>query len=133
MKNKKIAEIVLAALLIVSTFCSCSVSSLTIGNKQKPTDNNAFSMVVEGRFVSGKNSDIIIDSNGTPIVMVNNSGDQDIFDGLYNGDKIAVTCGLIRETYPASTDVYSCKFLEAGGLSDISSETMQQLKDMGWV
>ena len=131
MKNKKIVGIVLAAVLIVSAFCSCSVPALTIGNKQKPSDS--FSTVIEGRFVSGKNSNIIIDSSGIPIVMVNQSGDNNIFDGFYNGDKIAITCGLIRETYPASTDVYSCRFLEAGGLSDISSETMQQLKDMGWI
>ena len=133
MKNKKIVGIILASILIVSTFCSCSVSTLTIGNKQNPTGNKTVSIVVEGRFISGKNSDIIIDNDGTPIVMVNKSGDKDIFDGFYSGDKIAVTCGLIRETFPASTDIYSCKFLEAGGLSDISSETIQQLKDMGWV
>ena len=131
MKNKKIAVIFLAVLLVVAAFCSCSASSLSIGNKQKP--NDSISTVVEGRFISGKNSAIIIDSSGTPIVMVNKSGDNDIFDGFYSGDKIAVTCGLIRETYPASTDEYSCKFLEAGGFSDIPNDTMKQLKDMGWV
>lgn len=131
MKNKKTMGIILSAILIAVTFCSCSVPTLTIGNKQ--IQNGTFSTVVEGRFISGKNSSIIIDNSGTPIVMVNKSGDNDIFDGFYSGDKIAVTCGLIRETYPASTDVYSCKFLEAGGFSDIPNETMQQLKDMGWV
>ena len=131
MKNKKIVGIILAGILMVAAFCSCSVPSLSIGNKENPS--GAVSTVVEGRFISGKNSSIIIDNSGTPIVMVNRSGDNDIFDGFYSGDKIAVTCGLIRETYPASTDVYSCKFLEAGGFSDIPNETMQQLRDMGWI
>ena len=73
----------------------------------------------------------IITDDGATVEMVNKSDDAELFDGLYNGDRIEIRCGDILETYPGRTDVYKCSFIEQGSIKDISSEVLDRLRDMG--
>ena len=76
---------------------------------------------------------IIISEDGSPIVMGNSSNKEDIFEGLQTGDKIEITCNSeIKETYPAGTDIYSCKLIERGTMEYIPKMTLKTLKDLGW-
>lgn len=90
-------------------------------------------MTVTGRFLKSDISDTvyIITDDNSPIEMDNKSEDAELFDGLYNGDMIEIKCGLIRETYPGSTDVYECRFIEIGSIKDISSEVLDSLREFG--
>ena len=79
---------------------------------------------------SGNN--LIIDENNGPIVMGNETGKEDIFDDLKSGDKIEITCGPNRETYPGGTEIYSCKLIERGSLDDIPKDVLDKLQEMKW-
>lgn len=76
---------------------------------------------------------LIINEDGLPIVMGNSSNKEEIFEGLQTGDKIEITCNSeIRETYPAGTDIYSCKLIERGTVENVPKMTLKTLEDMGW-
>lgn len=79
---------------------------------------------------SGNN--LIIDENNGPIVMGNETGKEDTFDDLKSGDKIEITCGPIRETYPGGTEIYSCKLIERGSADDIPKDVLDKLQEMNW-
>ena len=69
------------------------------------SENNKTSMT--GIYLRSTNgSNIIIENNG-PIVMANETGRENIFDDLENGNKIEVTYDAIMETYPGRTTIYS--------------------------
>ena len=87
-----------------------------------------------GRYLKASSGiNLIIDEEGLPIVMGNSSNKEDIFEGLQTGYKIQITCNSeIRETYPAGTDIYSCKLIERGTIENIPKMTLKTLEDMGW-
>ena len=69
-----------------------------------------------------------------PIVLSNQSGQEELFAGLSCGDRIEVlTDGMIRETYPAQMDAYGCTLLEEGTLEDLPRETLDTLASMDWL
>ena len=107
--------------------CICIISIL--GGCSKV---NKVSMT--GRYLKASSGiNLIIDEEGLPIVMGNSSNKEDIFEGLQTGDKIQITCNSeIRETYPAGTDIYSCKLIERGTIEDIPKETLKSLEEMEW-
>lgn len=90
-------------------------------------------ITLTGRFLKSdiSNTVYIITDDNSPIEMDNQSEDKELFDGLYNGDRIKIKCGLIRETYPGSTDVYACEFIETGSIDDISSDVLESLREFG--
>lgn len=77
-------------------------------------------------------SNIIIGEDSGPICMGNETGKENIFDDLKNGDKIVITYDLIMETYPARTQIYSCKLIERGSVNNIPKDTLDKLQEMGW-
>lgn len=111
------------ALLIVLTACVLVACN---------SDDSKY-MTVTGRFLKSDISTTvyIITDDNSPIEMENKSEDKELFDGLYNGDMIEIKCGSILETYPGSTDVYECKFIELGSIKDISSEVLDSLREFG--
>ncbi len=77
-------------------------------------------------------SSLIISEDYGPIVMGNEAGKENIFGDLRSGDKIEITCGSIAESYPAQTQIYSCKLIERGSIKDIPKDTLDKLQEMGW-
>lgn len=117
--RKSVFKLFLGAICIIAIFVACSKI-------------NKVSMT--GRYLKASSGiNFIIDEEGSPIVMGNSSNKEDIFEGLQTGDKIEITCNSeIRETYPAGTDIYSCKLIERGTIEDIPKMTLKTLEDMGW-
>lgn len=105
----------------------------------QPAQNEALSSPedfseVQGYYLRTDNgNDVVIDSAGTPIVLSNQSGDEALFDGLTNGDIIAVTVDGIAETYPAEAGCYSCVKQQDGELQDIPDDVLQELKEFGFI
>lgn len=75
----------------------------------------------------------ILTEQNEVIVMADVSTAGGLFGGLHTGDRIAVTHGPIRETYPAQADIDSLKILERGSERDISSGPLELLESMGWI
>ncbi|VYU36985.1 DUF3221 domain-containing protein [Clostridium tertium] len=95
------------------------------------SENNKTSMT--GIYLRSTNgSSIIIAWNNAPIVMTNETGSENIFDDLENGDKIEVTYDVIMETYPGRTTIYSCILIEKGSVNNIPKDTLDKLEEMGW-
>ncbi|WP_312698857.1 hypothetical protein [Sedimentibacter sp.] len=75
---------------------------------------------------------MIVDNNGSPIIMNNQSDNKSIFEGLKSGDKIKITFDGIDLSYPGRTSVYRCKLISEGSFSDIPKATLSELQNMGW-
>lgn len=77
---------------------------------------------------------LILTEEGEPIVMSNQSGREDLFQGLGSGDRIeVVTDGAVQETYPAQVGVYSCTLLEEGSPEDLPQEVLDALAELDWI
>ncbi len=96
-------------------------------------DSKEETMTITGRLVVGKNSYLIVDEDLSPISMSVDGSADAFFNGISTGDKIEVVSGLVAETYPASTHVYSVKVLEKGTDDDIPFSVISQLRDLGWI
>lgn len=88
---------------------------------------------ITGIYLKSTNGiNLIITENNEPICMNNKSGNENIFNTLKSGDKIEVTFEYIRETYPAQTDIYSCKLIEKGTINNIPKDVLISLEEMDW-
>lgn len=87
-----------------------------------------------GRYLESNNGThmIICESIG-PIVMSNKSNNHSLFDDLQTGDKIKITCTPVAESYPSQCGIYKLKLISQGSIEDISKETLDKLKEMGWI
>lgn len=89
--------------------------------------------VSEGQvLITDKGSYLIIMDN-SPIEMSNQSKNQEIFEGLTNGDKILIVHDGIQESYPGGTGVYFCKKLSDGEYKDLPENVLSSLTDLGWI
>ena len=112
----------LVCVIAMLCFCACS----------EKAEENA-SICIEGRFIATKNgSCMILDESDCPVVMSNETGDSDVFKDLDTGDVIRVECDYIMESYPAQTAITKLEFVSDGELSDLPSEVIKTLEDMGW-
>ncbi len=75
---------------------------------------------------------LIVDNQHSVIVMNDQTADGLLFKSLESGDEIQITCGTIRETYPAQTEVSGCVILEKGKLDEISPVILSSLEELGW-
>ena len=66
--------------------------------------------------------------DGSPVELTG----KDSFGDLQTGDKILVLRGLIRETYPGSTDAHFVLRLKKGSSKDIPASVIEDLDSMGW-
>ena len=116
---KKTRTLIIFMMLSILTLVGCSEN-----------DKNEMT----GIFLKSMNGNhLIIDENGSPIEMGNETGKENIFDDLQSGDKIEITYDAIMERYPGQTHSYSCKLLEKGHIDDISTDTLNTLQEYGWI
>ena len=94
--------------------------------------NNKKNTMIGIYLESTNENNIIISEDTSPIVMYNKTNKENIFDNLKSGDKIRITYDSIMETYPARTQIYSCKLIEKGTLDNIPKDTLDKLQEMGW-
>lgn len=87
----------------------------------------------EGICLVADGGSFLIVVDGSPIVMRDGSKEGKLFDGLQTGDHIRVVCGPIMESYPAQTTVEKLEKTGTGSLDDISAQTLEQLREMGWI
>ncbi len=100
---------------------------------QPNNDQVAEKWSVEGLYLKCDNgSSMIIASGVGPCVMRANDNSVS-FAGLTDGDKIRIEVFLIEETYPAGATVYRIEKLSDGERSDIPSDIMKELSEMGWI
>ena len=89
--------------------------------------------VSEGQvLITDKGSYVIIIDN-SPIVMSNQSKNEEIFEGLTNGDKILIVHDGIQESYPGGTGVYFCKKLADGEYKDLPEQIIVSLIKLGYI
>lgn len=84
-----------------------------------------------GIYLESRHGDALVIIENSPIRMFD--GDRDIFDGLCTGDEILAVHGLIAESYPGQTRVYSVFKLGEGALDDIPREVIESLIRLGWL
>lgn len=68
--------------------------------------------------------------DGSPISM---SGKDGMFKKLTTGDKVLVAHGLIAESYPGQAKAYLCMKRSDGTAADIPSDTLDSLRELGWL
>ena len=89
--------------------------------------------ISEGQvLITDKGSYMIIIDN-SPIVMSNQSKNEEIFEGLTNGDKILIVHDGIQESYPSGTGVYFCKKLSDGEYKDLPEQIIVSLIKLGYI
>ena len=120
MKRKKILIAVIIAAtafaLIFASFVALSHSGIRFSR---------------GIYLESRHGDALVIIENSPIRMFD--GDRDIFDGLCTGDEILAVHGLIAESYPGQTRVYSVFKLGEGALDDIPREVIESLIRLGWL
>lgn len=89
--------------------------------------------ISEGQvLITDKGSYMIIIDN-SPIVMSNQSKNEEIFKGLTNGDKILIVHDGIQESYPGGTGVYFCKKLYDSEYKDLPEQIIVSLIKLGYI
>jgi len=83
-----------------------------------------------GIYLNSTNKSHIIINDNFPIVI--NNAKKNNFENIKSGDIIEVTYDSISETYPGSTQVYSCKFIKRGNIDDIPKDVLNYLQELGW-
>ena len=118
MKKKTIVIFALSLVVIVVVIIAiCIVNPQTITGRCLVTTDGTY---------------MIVDKNGSPIVMDNQSDNESLFDGLNSGDKIIVICDMIKTSYPGNTGVTKCQLIKKGSLEDVPEATLSELRDMGY-
>ena len=89
----------------------------------------------KGRCVVAASGSVLwIDDSGSPIVLSNRTEDKNIFEGLSTGDEILILRQTaIAESYPGQVGIYYCKKLSDGSESDIPVQTLESLRELGWI
>ncbi len=86
--------------------------------------------VIEGRYLKGKSSHLIIYEGG-PVEL--RTKDESIFDDLTDGDLIWVGCQYIEESYPGGTDVLGIEKIRDGEYADLNTDVLAMLYELGWI
>lgn len=129
MKSRIIAILLLAVMTV--TLVACTDPFAEDLPLQEQVD---IATAQTGRLVVGKSSYILIeDKQLSPISMSVEGSADEFFSGYETGDKIEVTLSLVAESYPGQAEVYSIKLVEKGSVSDIPTQVMSELREMGWV
>lgn len=87
---------------------------------------------ITGRYLSGKDSDLIV--NGEWNVISMGAADETVsFENFEDGDAIRVYIDYILETWPGQTMVYAVEKAEDEEIQEISPKLMEELREMGWI
>ncbi|MBQ8210066.1 MAG: hypothetical protein IJZ35_05745 [Clostridia bacterium] len=89
--------------------------------------------ITAGRALITDNDTYMLIDESSPIVISTKKDKNEFFKDIETGDRILVIHDGIEETYPAQTGAYLCIKLEDGSVSDINSEILIQLAEMGWL
>lgn len=89
--------------------------------------------IINGQFLVTDNGYMIIDKNNSPIIMTNQTNNEEIFENLTNGDKIVAVIGMIEESYPARTDVYFLVKISDGEYKNLPESALLGLGELGWI
>lgn len=96
--------------------------------------DNTDTMISEGYFLPCTNGSylLIIDNYG-PTELTPEDGDNSVFSEFSAGDRVKAVHGILLETYPAMTELFSIEKLSEGDISDIHAELLYDLEEMGWI
>ena len=87
-----------------------------------------------GRYLQARDgSHMVIDTNGSPVILTAPARSPQMFDDLEDGDRVLVVCGGILTSYPGRSGAYWCVRLGGGSLQDLPSGTIDQLTQLGWL
>lgn len=76
---------------------------------------------------------IVLDS-GSPIVMVNRTGNEEAFSGLETGDKLFVLLvDSMDASYPGTTGAYFVLRISENRLDEVPQETLDTLAELRWI
>lgn len=116
--KKKTVFAIGGAVIAVAIFIISSTLQIITG---------AYLVTADGKY-------LIVDKKGSPTVMENQSGNEGLFDGLNNGDRIIIICpGGARTTqYPGKLGVILCMRIAKGDLGDVPEATLFELQKMGY-
>lgn len=81
-----------------------------------------------GQCVIANNGKLLLIDGDTPIVLSGRTGER-----YSTGDKLLVIHDGVNETYPAQTRAFLVLKLDSGSRTDIPTETMLRLSELGWV
>lgn len=144
---------ILVLIIAIMLFCVACVSK-DAGNVQDETENlkdvndtfcdTTYDYVADGftnlaRYVETKNGgNLFVFDINEPIVAYPDDNEnkeimQKVIDDLTSGDLVAIKCDRVKETYPGQTELYDIKKLEDGEIDDIPSNTLERLRDLGWI
>ena len=101
------------------------ISAFLIGCGEK--DSNT----IQGRFIQTETTNCLVSDTYGFIDLSNESGNEDIFKEIGNGDEIKITIDSICETYPVWTNVYSLEFIEDGNIDDIDYAVLEEMVSTG--
>lgn len=137
---KRITALSVAVLLILSLAACGGKSQISEPYSREPDESVTIGTgdaewLPEGRYISGKNGEHIIDiENEGPVIMhFSGAEGETIFDGLSDGDLIKISCTAVAESYPGSTEIFSLELIEKGSPSELNSDTVSQLRQLGWI
>lgn len=120
---------VLAAIALAASLAGCAKISDSDAINSRPDTG-----VSEGYFMPCTNGAYLIVSGNLGAATLTPAKGVDIDFGDYTtGDKIRITHGVILESYPAQTDLYSIEKLSDGELSNIPADILASLKELGWL
>ena len=74
---------------------------------------------------------IFVDETGSPITL--GSADEKKFSGITDGDKVLVLYGMVMTSYTGQSDTPLCIKLSDGTVDDVNEDTLNQLKELGWI
>lgn len=127
--------VLLAGMVLAFTACGLVEDSQQPDNSPaniSSDDDSTKQMNLEGLCLVSEQSYLILTDSGEIIVMYNKTGDENIFSELSSGDRISISCGYIRESFPAQTDISRLELIKEGEFKDIPEEKLDTLKEMGW-
>ena len=118
--KKKVCIVVVVCVIVLGLISFGIAASLNYG-------------YIEGRVLIADNGAyLIILDDHSPIRMTDSSLRGGLFENLQTGDRIAVVCGSVQESYPGHTSVYYLRCTEKGTAEDIFPDVIQTLTELGW-
>lgn len=81
--------------------------------------------------VTDNNVIVIVDES--PMVISNQSSNKNLFADLQTGDKVIITHDGVNVTYPAQTGVYKLVKIDSDCMDEVSTKTIAQLVEMGYI
>ena len=118
--NKKHPFIVLLCLIAAITAGTLSLSARSLGFHTGPV-------------IAANNGSYLIVIDRSPVVMHPHIAKDKPFQNIDTGDSIFIIHDGIAESYPGQTGLYFMLKLSDGSISDIPSDVIAQLRELGWL